>query len=170
MARFEPSKDLDAQVARRIVAPRLDRALDMLQDEARRGAPVTRVWVTMRDERVRLSHFEADTQVVPDNLRFKLPKTDGTGFDLARRPRDPTLPPEQRYNCRCTDPVLPNLLRDSIHKTDVRVTGNRVHGQVETRFPRAAESEFGTSGDDAAHYMTNALREVAARLAAGHSR
>jgi hypothetical protein len=170
MARFEPRAGLDVEIANRFGRPKIDRVLDMLRDESQRRAPVTRVWITMRDERVRWSHFETDTQVVPDNLRFKLPKPDGTGFDLARRPRDPTLPAAQRFNCRCDDPTVPHLLRESIHKGDVRVVGTLVSGSVETRFPRAAESEFGTSGDEPAHYMTNALREVAARLQAGHAR
>lgn len=169
MGRFEPRAGLDEILAQRVARPALARILVALRDEARARAPETRVWVTMRDERVRRTHFETDAQVIPANLRFKLPKARGEGFDLARHPRDPDLPPEQRYNCRCDDPTIPSLLRDSIHATDVTVIGTRASGSVQTRFPRAAESENGTSGDEAAHYMLGALREVAARLRAGQS-
>lgn len=167
--RFEARKGLDEEIARRIVAPRVRRALDMLQDAAQGNAPAVKTWVTMRDERVRPSHFEADTQTIPANLRFRLRAADG-GVDLARHPRDPDLPAAQAANCRCTDPETPHLLSESIHSTHVSVAGTRVDGSVETRFPRAAESEFGTSEDEAAHFMTNALREVALRLRSGQTR
>lgn len=167
-SRFEPAAGLDEEIARRFGVPAVRRALDMLEDEAKAGAPAVRTWVTMRDERVRPSHADADTQTIPANLRFRLKGKAGT--DLARHPRDPALPAEQREGCRCDDPTLPDLLRESIHKTDVMMTGTAVHGSVETRFPRAAESEYGGDGDEPAHFMTNALREVAARLKAGHSR
>ena len=169
-ARFEPVKGLDAIIAQRIVAPRMRRALDMLEDAAQAGAPETRTWVTMRDERVRPSHFGADTQTIPANLRFRLASADGIGHDLAREPRDPDLPAAQRIGCRCHAASLPHLLAESIHKTDLRVAGTHVSGTVETRFPRAAESEFGTTEDTAAHFMTNALREVALRLRSGQTR
>lgn len=178
MARAVLSPGLDVEIANKIARPFVARVLDMLQDEARRGAPSTNVWITARDERVRASHREADAQVVPSNLRFKIPKVATgddvndirAGFDLARYPRDPDLPVGNRINCRCEAPPLPELLRQSIHRGDVHVEGSRVSGTVETRFPRAAESEFGTSDDDGAYYMTNALREVAARLRASHTR
>lgn len=170
MTHFEVADGLDVVVAQRFVAPRADTALDMLKDAAQTRAPATRAWVTMRDERVRKSHFDTDGQVIPDNLRFKVPKPSGIGVEMARAPRDPNLSAANRYNCRCDDPTIPHLLRVSIVRTPVTVTGTRVDGSVETRFPRAAESEFGTTEDTAAHYMTNALREVALRLQSGQSR
>lgn len=170
MGRFAPREGLDVAIAERFGQPAIRRALHMLEDSAKGKAPPVRVWVTVRDERVRATHFETDTQVVPDNLRFKIPKyANATEYDLARHPRDPTLPEKQRINCRCDDPVIEGLLRDSIHATDVHVTGTRVSGSVETRFPRATESETGTSEDKAAHFMLGALREVSARLRAGHT-
>lgn len=169
MGTFEPRAGLDETIAQRIARPRIARVLDMLRDEARARAPVTRIWVTVRDERVRKTHFETDAQVIPDNLRFKMPRTDGSGHDLARHPRDPNLPIAQRANCRCDDPTIPHLLRESIHAGDVQVVGTRVSGEVYTDFPRAAESEKGTSEDTAAHYMLGALQEVALRLRSGQS-
>lgn len=162
---------LDLVVAERFVKPRVDTALDMLLDAARTRAPATRVWVTMRDEKVRPTHMGADGQVIPTNLRFKIEKPGQPNtFELARHPVDEALSPANRYNCRCDDPTIPHLLRQSIVRTLVSVNGTRVEGSVETRFPRAAESEFGTSEDEAAHYMTRALQEVAARLQSGQSR
>ncbi len=164
MAHFVPVAGLDQIIAEKIAQPFLRDVLDSLRDEARRRAPDTRVWVTMRDERVRPSHRDTDAQVIPANLRFKMPKANGSGHDLARHPRDPNLPIEQRINCRCDDPTIPHLLAESIHATDVHVEAHRVSGSVETTFPRAAESEFGTSDDEAAAFMRGALHEVALRL------
>ena len=165
MSRWEPRKGLDVAIAKKFGIPLVRRAVDMLEDEAKRNAPPVKVWVTMRDERVRPSHVEADTQAVPENIPFKLTSANG-GTDLCDHPRDPNLPIEQRIHCRCDDSTRLPLLRDSIHATTVRISGTRVTGSVETRFPRAAESEY----TDGGHYMSRALREVAARLKAGHAR
>lgn len=164
VTRFEPAPDLDAQVAARILRPGVDRLTDAVHDAARRFAPPVRVWLTVRDERVRHTHAQTDGQTIPDNLRFKIPATSGVGHDLARHPRDPGLPVANRVNCRCDDPTVPGVLAQSITKLPAVLQGTRVHGQVETRFPRAAESEFGTSEDESAAFMRNALREVAARV------
>ena len=72
---------------------------------------------------------------------------------------------DQRDNCRCDAPPLPDDFRNSIHSTDVDINGNVVSGSVETTFPRAAESEHADGG----HFMAGALDAVAARLRAGHS-
>ena len=171
MSHVELIDGLDVVIAERYMKPRVDTALDMLRDAAKMKAPATRVWVTMRDERVRQTHMDADAQVIPANLRFILDKPGEPGVhEMARHPRDTSLSAGNRINCRCDDPTIPQLLRESIHRTQVSVNGTRVEGSVETRFPRAAESEFGTSEDEAAHFMTDALREVAARLQAGQAR
>lgn len=168
--RFVPDPGLDAEIARRFGVPAVRRALDMLKDAAQANAPQVKIWVTMRDERVRPSHFEADQQAVPANLRFKISKADGPGWELARHPRDPDLSAANAANCRCSDHTVAHLLATSIYATDVSLIGNVASGSVETRFPRAAESEFGTDRDAAARFMGQALDEVAARLRAGHSR
>jgi hypothetical protein len=165
VTRFEPRADLDVLVARRYAYPAVDAALERIRDLARTNAPPVKVWVTARDERVRPSHIEADGQSVPANLRFKVPTTyaphDPTQWDLAGHPRDPDLPAGNRINCRCMDPLLPELLARSIHRTVPTIQGTRVHGEVYTHFPRAAESEFGTTQDTPAHFMRDALRETA---------
>lgn len=164
VTRFEPAAGLDAAVAARILRPRVDRINEDVRDAARRLAPDVRVWLTVRDERVRRTHVKTDGQMIPDNLRFKLPKTIGVGVDLAKHPRDTNLPVAQRINCRCADPTIPGVLAASIHSFPAVLQGTRVVAETETRFPRAAESENGTSQDPAAYFMRDALREVAARL------
>jgi len=53
-------------------------------------------WVTRHDNRVRITHVAADRQVVPLNSLF----TVGTSRMLT--PGDPTAPPEEVINCRCS--------------------------------------------------------------------
>lgn len=170
MATFKAKPGLDAEVAQRFAVPAVRKAQSMLHDTARVNAPPVKVWVTMRDERVRRSHVDADGQEIPENLRFRLRKAAGAGVDLARAPRDPLLPVDNRIQCRCDAPVLPQPLKDSIKADEVLIEGPRVTGKVYTDYPRAAESEYGTGDDAPAHYFTDALREVAARLQSGHSR
>jgi hypothetical protein len=169
VTRFEPAPDLDARVAREIALPNVERIRDQVRDAARANAPDVRVWLTVRDERVRHTHVETDGQTIPANLRFRLPKVNGVGHDLARHPRDPALPIEQAINCRCEDPAVPGVLAGTIHSHPAVVEGSRVRAEISTDFPRAAESEVGTSEDQAAHFFRNALREVAARLNARSS-
>lgn len=164
VTRFEPAAGLDATVAVRIARPSVDRLNEAVRDVAQRLAPDVRVWLTVRDERVRTTHVKTDGQMIPANLRFKMPKTSGVGVDLCRHPRDPSLPTAQSINCRCADPTLPGVLARSIHALPAVLQGTRVVAQTETRFPRAAESENGTSEDQAAYFLRNALREVGARL------
>ena len=56
---------------------------------------IGKVWLTMRDSRVRSAHAEADGQTVPVQGVFDI-----GGFP-ARYPGDPSLPPELRIGCRC---------------------------------------------------------------------
>lgn len=170
MSHVELIDGLDVVIAERYMKPRVDNALDMLRDAARTRAPGVRVWITMRDERVRRTHVDTDEQTIPANLRFHVPKTDGTGTEMGRFPRDPALHISNRANCRCHDESMSHPLRESIHRTPSMLSGTRVEGSVETRYPRAAESEFGTSEDEAAHFMSGALEEVARRLQSGQSR
>lgn len=164
VSRFEPNPDLDAVVAAKFARPMVERATDTVRDAARAGAPPVKIWVTMQDERVRHSHAKTDGQAVPDNLRFKVPKVRGSGADLARHPRDEALPLDQKIRCRCEDVTVQDMLSRTIQALPVVLQGTRVVGTVETRFKRAAESENGTTGDTAAHFMLNALRQVAAAM------
>ncbi len=177
MSRVVLREDLDSIVAEQVVRPRMDDILDMLLRSAQQNAPDVKIWVTMRDDRVRLSHERTDGQAIPANLRFKVPKVNTGddindvrfGHDLARYPRDPSLPIGNRINCRCSAQQAPHMLRQSLHRTQVTVTGTRVEGSVYTDFPRAAESEFGTTEDAPSRFMAKALQEVAIRLQSGIS-
>jgi hypothetical protein len=183
--RVELTPDLDRKMAD-LAARAVDQLTGQVQDAARKLAPDGKIWVTAHDERVRISHARADGQLIPDNLRYRLPAVyyvrkgrgpDGKAanpgggwkaiegrFDLARRPRDEALPVHQSVNCRCASVAVAGAIARSIHRTPVALAATRASAEVYTRFPRAAESEFGTSGDVGAHFMAGALREVAARL------
>lgn len=171
VSRFVPAPDLDVRVAA-MIRPRIDRLNEDVRDAARRRAPEVKVWMTMRDERVRRSHILTDGQAIPENLRFKVPKVATgndindvrAGFDLARQPRDPALPIGNRIRCRCEAVYLMGVLAASIHSLPSVLQGTRVVAETETRFHRAAESENGTSEDTPAYFMRDALREVAAQL------
>lgn len=168
--RFEPARDLDAQVAAKLAFPFVNRLSEELHGLSQAYAPDAKVWITMRDERVRHSHADADGQTVPENLRYKVKKVNTgddvndvrAGFDLARQPRDPNLPIGNRINCRCESLPLPGVIAATVNKLPTVLQGTRASGGVESRFPRVGESHEGTSEDTAVPFMRRALQEVAA--------
>lgn len=164
VSRFEPAPGLDEIVAARFALPFVERTRDAVRDAARGFAPPVKIWVTVRDERVRRSHEKTDGQAVPGNLRYKVAKVRGTGSDLAQEPRDLALPLENRINCRCESVLVADMLSRTIVSLPAFLQGTRVVGEVETRFKRAAESENGTTEDPAAHFMLRALRQVATTI------
>jgi hypothetical protein len=180
MGRVMLRRDLDVMVAATMIRPKVERIVEDLRDEARRLAPDAKVWVTAEDERVRYSHEHVHGETIPENLRYRLPSVAyvrRVGYvpvegraDLAREPRDPALPVEQRINCRCVSVGLPGVVAASIHAGSVTVSGRRVTGEVYTRFPRAEESEFGTSEDEPAVFMRGALAVAVASLLASRRR
>lgn len=180
--RVELRRDLNT-VAARLAAPTVERLARDVADAARERAPAAKVWISRDDERVRPAHVAAHGQTIPANLRFKLPRQAyihgggrGSnisghtvivpGYDLARRPRDKNLPPDQRANCRCLDATLPKLIARRIHVSPVVVTGSQARAQVSVRFLRIVETEFGTGEDRAARFLGGAVDVVAARLRA----
>lgn len=58
--------------------------------------PAGKEWIAATDERTRPSHAEADGQKIAINASFKV------GGHSADYPGDPSLPPEEVINCRCT--------------------------------------------------------------------
>ncbi len=60
------------------------------------GLPLRREWLAAEDERTRESHAEADGQIVGMEDAFKV------GNSLLMYPGDPSAPPEEVVNCRCT--------------------------------------------------------------------
>jgi hypothetical protein len=183
--RVELVPHLDRKVAEMVGRPAVDGLADQIRSAARRLAPDGKIWVTAGDERVRPSHRETDGQLIPGNLRYRLPAVEyvrkGRGpdgravrpggwkiiegrFDLARVPRDSALPVHQAINCRCASVAAAGAVARSIHRTPVALAATRASAEVYSRFTRVAESEFGTSEDAGAHFMGGAIREVAARL------
>jgi hypothetical protein len=162
VTRFEPAPGLDETVAARFALPFVERLSEELLTISRVYVPDAKVWVTVRDERVRHTHVETDGQVIPENLRYKVPSTKGVGVDLGRQPRDVALPLPNRINCRCASVPLPGLLVPTIVRMPTILSGTRVNGGIESRFPRIGESHEGTSGDPGVPFMRRAIQEVAA--------
>lgn len=168
--KFQPGPDLDLRVARQHLAPRVDRAASAIRDEAQRRAPDAKVWVTMRDERVRATHVSADGQTIPANVPYILAKPGrgnlesemvGGDRDLGMRPRDPALSLGNRIRCRCESLPVPQAIARAIHRTPTQVVGPRVSATVEARFPRVVESEYAESGGG---WFRGSVNAVAARM------
>jgi hypothetical protein len=179
--RVELRKDLNAVVAR-MVRDKVDRLANDVAREARRRAPAAHVWLNVDDGRVRPAHVDADGQAIPGNLRFKLKKQvyirgagrghKGPGhyklaqnaYDLAREPRDESLPDDQLANCRCAMVEVPDMIAKKITVERAVVQGTRARGVVQVKFNRIVESHTGTSGDSPNRFLSEALDAVAARL------
>lgn len=170
MARFQPVPDLEQKIAAQIAAPAVRRLLVDMARLAAGYAPPVKVWHTEGDSRVRPWHVGADGQQCPDNLRFAVPHSPRQGHqahhwqvEMLRYPRDPTAYYLQVVDCRCQTSQNDGLA-DSIRVDGPpEVSRAKVTGSVSTGFPRAAESEYGTSEDAPARYMRRALAEVRLR-------
>ena len=174
MARVELRSDLDAVVAR-MAAPAVNRLADAIAQQARERAPATKTWISREDGRVRPAHAKAHEQTIPENLRFKLPKQRKggqgktlllSGFDLARTPRDPALPEDQKVRCRCVSITTQGIIARRILTTPAITVGSQVRAQVWVRFNRIVESEHGTDKDAPSRFLGGAVDAVAARLRA----
>lgn len=162
-SRTTVSKDLDAYIARTVAAPAVERVVREVAVVATVLAPAVKVWLSMRDDRVRESHDHTDGQAIPSNLRYKVTKGEGHRTTLMRVPRDPNAPRDEVIECRCQSVTDPDALRRQVHGSRVVVVGNAAVGEVSCSFHRVVESELGTSEDQGAHFMSQAAREVAAR-------
>lgn len=181
--RVELRGDLNAVVAR-MVRPTVERLAEDVAEHARRLAPDARRWETAEDERVRPSHADADGQLIPANLRFKLKKqhyqrgggrgSDVAGrlmlavdmYDMAREPRDEDLPADQAANCRCEAVDVPGVIAARVRAHGAMMEGARVRATVDVRFNRIVESFHGTSKDAPDRFLALAVQAVAARLRA----
>lgn len=191
MGRVELDSDLDVKVAAACIRPWMEHAAGGLQLEVQRRCPPARVWVTRNDDKVRATHYDAQGQAIPGNLRFilKLPQRGPTvhgqasraatgggqagdpaakagsyGTEQARYPRDPALSPGNRFECRCEAVTVPGMIAATVHAGPVQVAGTVVRVTVGSRFPRIAESEFGDGQDPGLHFMATALTEFAGQL------
>lgn len=64
------------------------------------GHTYTKRWLSSHDQKVRPTHVDADAD--PDNQGVPADGTFSVGGFPALYPGDPTLPPEESTNCRCT--------------------------------------------------------------------
>lgn len=161
MGGLELRGDLEEMVAAKFARPAVARLLDEAAEQVRRRAPEAKVWVTARDEKVRPTHVQADSQTIPDNLRYRVPHPT-LADELARHPGDPNLSPANRQNCRCTSAALPGAIAATVAKGPVLVTGTTVRGEVSATFHRVVESEYPSQGDSGGGWMRAALRATAA--------
>jgi hypothetical protein len=169
-----------AERAAAAVTDRVRAYADEVAAEVRRNAPGGKGWLTSHDERVRKSHAAVDALQhdpnlpgeIPDNLRYQLPKMTYVrrvgweitgGYDLAREPRDPNLPPEQKMQCRCESVTLPGAVARATRTGDVSIQGQRVTTDVTVTYPRIAESEHPDSGDSGGGWFRRSALDVAAR-------
>ena len=174
MTHFEPRPGLDTIVASTIALPAVRRVAADVRDRVQRGAPDGKVWVTAHDEKVRPSHRAADGQVVPDNLRYLLPKVNTgndvndirIGLDQARAPRDPNLPIGNRINCRCVSIGLHGIIARAVRLDEAVAAGPHVRARVSVRFPRIGESEHPSEPDRGGGWFRSAVEATAAGMRA----
>lgn len=94
------------------------------------GLPLRREWLAAEDERTRDTHKEADGQIVGLDEAFTV------GDSLLMYPGDPSGPPEETVNCRCT---LGYLVDDGIDSwTDSSGNPDAGPGLVEVTPPAPA--------------------------------
>lgn len=185
MARLVLNPDLEAIAAAR-AARKVDRVAEQLAGELRRRVPAAKVWVSEEDGRVRPSHVDAHGQTIPNNVPYKVKRmvyvrkgrtrpgqrgiNIGGGWrmletiELATRPRDRRLSPENRMNCRCWSDPVPGVTARAVRTSKARVQGTQVRARVTIRFPRIVESEFAEQGGG---WARAALRATAARSGRG---
>jgi hypothetical protein len=78
-----------------------------MQTASRKPLKLRKVWLSMRDGKVRTHHQEMDGVGVDVSAKFAVPGKHGTEY--ADGPGDPALSAENRINCRCV--LRPRRLR-----------------------------------------------------------
>lgn len=117
---------LEGYRARNIVRTAIIGSNNFASEEAYKqsGVVVGKEWLTAMDENVRLTHQAADGQVVPLGRSFDV------GGSKLKFPGDPSGPPAEIVNCRCTTvPVTLSQVRDA---------KNREEKQQETKIEELA--------------------------------
>ncbi|NEW73760.1 hypothetical protein [Streptomyces rhizosphaericus] len=175
MAKFTPNPSLETLLAR-MITPHVQRIAHQVEVEAKRLAPPTKRWVTMADDKVRPAHIQAQGQVVPGNLRFKVNSMEWDRKHRGAGPNTYMLQPRDQSsravanlkNCRCTAAIDPEGIARNISTGQPITTGKRVTVTVTARGPMVVEAEVGTvyPGNllaDGTHFMARAAAIVAAR-------
>jgi hypothetical protein len=170
--RFKARKDLDLIVAQ-MVKDHVTETAREAERIAKREAPPTKTWVSMRDGAVREPHWHADGDELPNNLRFKLTafawdlahpgavpiemqRNAGVGnnwgdaptvpgrYSYLRFPRDKSQGHfVQIVNCRCTLKMDPEGVAKMISVTPATVTGTKVQAKVVAEGKYVVEAERG---------------------------
>lgn len=170
MAGLTLRADIEQVVANAFARPAVERIRDEAADQVRRHAPPAKVWVTARDERVRPTHVETDSQMIPDNLRYRVPHPRLMVDELARGPRDPDLSPGNREGCRCQSFEVRDAIARTVTTSPAMVTGPTVRASVSATFARLVESEYPSAGDERGGWFRQALRDTAAATRARSGR
>lgn len=173
MATFQPGAGLNERMAAEVGAPAARHLAELLADRIRVNAPSVKTWITVQDERVRVTHRHADGQTVPANLRYLLEHPSGNNWDepdgsheLARAPRDPNLSLGNRLYCRCISADLVGVIASRVRRGEPLITGTSATVEVSVEFPRIVESEHPGSGDSGGGWAARSIEEV--RASAGH--
>ncbi|MGW0485760.1 hypothetical protein [Nonomuraea sp. NPDC003214] len=143
MARLRLSRALKTRLANGPVRRAVDQLTDRAEQAVRDHVPDAKQWVSTQMKRP--AHTDAHGQHVPENVPYRL-KGKGPGWDLADRPRDPTLPAHQSIGCQCQSLPLPGAIADAVTRTSVHVDGGRVSAKVVITYPRIAESDLAEQG------------------------
>lgn len=180
MARFVAGPDLERK-ALELVTPQLLQVADRVVAEAKRLAPPTKAWISLRDGRVRDTHVEADQKQtdIPGNLRFKVTSMqwdiDNRGLGphtWMQEPRDESSRAVANIlNCRCKRVDDPEGIRKLISRSQPISGARTVTSVVVCEGHLVVQAEFGDRYDlglaaDGAHFMSGAAAVVAAELRA----
>lgn len=172
MAKFTVRKDLDEVVAR-MALPKVREVANEAGRVAKRNAPPTKKWLSMRDGKVREPHVHADGDELPDNLRFKLTafawdlehpgalpiEIERGGSGNSRWPDAQTVPGRYSYlkaprdktqghlvqiiNCRCQLVMDPQGVAKMISVTAPLIRGTKVTAKVVAQGNYVVEAEQG---------------------------
>lgn len=176
VARFTPSRGLEAAVAR-MIAPEVERIARQVEVKAKQLAPALKTWVTAADDQVRPEHAAAHGQTLPENLMFSVNSMDwdiqhrGVGAQTyldAPRDRDSRAVVTE-LNCRCRVVLDPDGIAQHVNTGPPIIAGNKVTVTVRAEGPWITEAEFGTvyPGNivaEGTHFMQRAVAAIAAGL------
>jgi hypothetical protein len=150
MARVVLSRALNERVAA-MVRDKVSKIADDAAEDIKAGAPPTKRWQSMEDDRVRHTHKRANGQEVPENLRFEVKSMDWDREHRGLGPQTYMLAPRDEtsravaniINCRCVPVVLPDGIRDHVEASDAVVAGEKVTASVTCDAPLVRACEHG---------------------------
>jgi hypothetical protein len=175
VAGFTAVPGLEAIVAR-MIAPAVEDIGRQVEEEAKKLAPPTKQWITVEDDKVRVTHRAAHGQIVPDNLRFSVPSMDwdmkhrGVGpITYFKQPRDESSRAVANLkHCRCITRTDEEGIAREVNRTGAVFEGHEVKVTVYAQGKWIIQAEYGTvyPGNLPApgtHFMARAAANVATR-------